>query len=215
MTHQDQELSGEMVNRIALLAESSPYSVHAFNFVLDGFSYKRIRDDTNTHIDADLLCWRLHDLALRRFGRDARTNLENWGIRRTIDFGHIVYALIDAGLAVRTEEDKLEEFESVFDFDDQFTELKDPVDIGRPYQWRLSSMLVITTLVAITCAGAASLGISGAIASLFSAWIGLVGIVCLFLGVRDKTRHGIISIVFGMTLTAASIVLFLTATWRE
>ena len=47
--------------------------------------------------------------------------LEHWHIRRTNDFGRIVYAMIDAGLMTRTASDSLEDFFGVYDFDEAFS----------------------------------------------------------------------------------------------
>ena len=46
--------------------------------------------------------------------------LENWGIRRTEDFGRIVFGMVDAGLLRKTDEDSLDDFTDVFDFDEAF-----------------------------------------------------------------------------------------------
>jgi len=50
----------------------------------------------------------------------ARTVLEYWGIRETADVGKMVFALVDCGVLIRQDDDALEDFEEVFDFEDAF-----------------------------------------------------------------------------------------------
>jgi len=47
--------------------------------------------------------------------------LEHWHIRRTDDFGRIVFNLIEAGCMSKTAEDSLEDFRCVFDFGEAFS----------------------------------------------------------------------------------------------
>ena len=50
----------------------------------------------------------------------ARTVLNRWGLRRTEDFGEIVFQLVDKGILGKTEEDKLQDFAGGYDFDEAF-----------------------------------------------------------------------------------------------
>lgn len=52
----------------------------------------------------------------------AKTVLNHWGLRTTEDFGKIVFALVEAGLMRKTDEDTLEDFQGVYDFDEEFAE---------------------------------------------------------------------------------------------
>jgi uncharacterized repeat protein (TIGR04138 family) len=72
------------------------------------------------HVSGEQLAWALRDLAIERWGMLARTVLRRWNIRRTVDFGHMVYLMIDAGFMRKTEEDSLEDFRDVYDFDEAF-----------------------------------------------------------------------------------------------
>jgi uncharacterized repeat protein (TIGR04138 family) len=47
----------------------------------------------------------------------ARVVFRMWGINQTGDFGAIVFNLIDAGLMTRTDQDRREDFENVYDMD--------------------------------------------------------------------------------------------------
>ena len=46
--------------------------------------------------------------------------LGKWGINATEDFGRIVFALVDAGLLRKTDEDTIDDFRGVYDFRDAF-----------------------------------------------------------------------------------------------
>ena len=46
--------------------------------------------------------------------------LHHWNVRRTSDFGRIVFAMIDYGLMRKNDRDSIEDFQDVFDFDIEF-----------------------------------------------------------------------------------------------
>jgi uncharacterized repeat protein (TIGR04138 family) len=50
----------------------------------------------------------------------ARNVLESWGITSTSDFGRIVFALIQLELMQGQPQDKIEDFDDVYSFDDAF-----------------------------------------------------------------------------------------------
>jgi uncharacterized repeat protein (TIGR04138 family) len=48
------------------------------------------------------------------------TVFDNWGIRSCEDVGHMVFNLIGAGVFGKTEEDSIEDFKNVYDFEEAF-----------------------------------------------------------------------------------------------
>jgi uncharacterized repeat protein (TIGR04138 family) len=52
----------------------------------------------------------------------ARVVLESWGCLRTDDFGNIVYNLIEASILTKTDQDRLEDFHDVYDFEQAFVQ---------------------------------------------------------------------------------------------
>ena len=50
----------------------------------------------------------------------AKVVLNDWGVRSTGDFGEIVYNLIGIGLMKKSDTDRREDFDDVFDFDETF-----------------------------------------------------------------------------------------------
>lgn len=77
-------------------------------------------DTGENHISGGDLCEaaRLH--AMNLYGRMAKVVLENMGIRRTRDIGNIVFNLINIGEMRKTAEDKIDDFDEVFEFETAF-----------------------------------------------------------------------------------------------
>jgi len=74
------------------------------------------------HVSGRELLEGVRHFALHEFGLMARTVLHMWGIRKTADFGEIVFNLIDAGLMSRTPDDSKADFHDVFDLDQALVE---------------------------------------------------------------------------------------------
>lgn len=112
------EFADELLARIR--ARAGRYDERAFLFVLAALEFEQRRLPERRHISGTELSRACRDFALEQYGLLARPVLEHWGIRRTADIGTIVYTLIDAGLLVRRDEDRQEDFEDVFTFGDAF-----------------------------------------------------------------------------------------------
>ncbi|MBY0312469.1 MAG: hypothetical protein K2W85_10390 [Phycisphaerales bacterium] len=82
--------------------------------------------DDQRHVSGQQLCLGLRDLALQRYGLLAHTVLTRWGVRKTEDFGVIVYAMIDRKELRAGDRDCYDDFKSVYDFAEAF----DGVTIG-------------------------------------------------------------------------------------
>ncbi|MBL8745392.1 MAG: hypothetical protein JNK58_03445 [Phycisphaerae bacterium] len=114
----------------AIRDHAGPYPPEAFVFVQEGLRHtvERLAEKRGTslnlederHISGQELCLGLRDYALEEFGLLARTVLTHWRIHRTEDFGRIVFALVEAGLMRKTDQDSPDDFIGVFDFDEVF-----------------------------------------------------------------------------------------------
>jgi uncharacterized repeat protein (TIGR04138 family) len=100
---------------------------HAFLFVLGALEHCQQHLTQRRHITGAELARSCRDLALERYGLMARLVLEHWGIRESIHFGDIVFAMVDLGLLVKQPTDSREDFAEVFDFSHAFE---------RDYPWR-------------------------------------------------------------------------------
>lgn len=72
------------------------------------------------HVSGQELCGAIREYAIEQFGLMALTVLHQWGIRQTDDFGEIVFNLIEIGQMRKTENDRKEDFQNVFDFEEGF-----------------------------------------------------------------------------------------------
>ena len=134
-------------------AAKSPYPYEALLFVYQTLPSSFSPELSYDHIDAAELCWRLRDRAIVDFGSAARQHLASWSVQSCADFGTIVYALADASLIRKTEQDSRADFDGVFNFDDAFHEGAKPRKCNTRTQWRLSTLFAITTIAAIASAG--------------------------------------------------------------
>lgn len=103
-----------------LRARNPRYQEAAYVFVLSALNYVLERLSEPRHITGREMAEGVRDLALDRFGPMARTVLEHWGIESTGDVGEIVFALVEAGVLIKQDEDSRTDFNDVFDFDDAF-----------------------------------------------------------------------------------------------
>ena len=79
-----------------------------------------IPDGPARHVTGRQLCLALRDEAIEKWGMLAAVVLAKWNIRSTLDFGNMVYLLIEHGMMQKTEEDSVEDFRDVFDFAEAF-----------------------------------------------------------------------------------------------
>jgi uncharacterized repeat protein (TIGR04138 family) len=111
------KLSIEQVAR-----EDGRYDVRALKFVFEGLgkTIEKLRQqedvDHPLHISGQELAWGLADTAKNRWGRLAMMVLERWGITTTRDLGEIVYLMIQYGWMTSQDNDRIEDFDNVYDF---------------------------------------------------------------------------------------------------
>ena len=121
-----------MIDLKAILDEAGGYSPRAYEFLRDGLAHavrsvhgddaadRPPLDDESRHVNGQQLCLALRDYAIERYGLMARLVLARWNIHKTDDFGKIVFAMVDAGLMRKTDEDQIEDFFGVYSFDEAF-----------------------------------------------------------------------------------------------
>ena len=104
------------------LAAETGFAPEAFIFVQQslGIVAERIHGAkpkaANRHVSGQQLSMGLRDVAHETWGQLAGVVLNRWGIYSTLDFGRIVYAMIDAGFMAKTADDSLDDFRNVYDF---------------------------------------------------------------------------------------------------
>jgi uncharacterized repeat protein (TIGR04138 family) len=112
-----------------LVRRDPRYAYEAYEFVFLALDHthkllgRELPDETTDpneprhHVSGPQLLEGIRLYAQQEFGLMAPVVLRMWGIRRTDDFGEIVFNLIDAELMSRTAEDRREDFHDVFDLD--------------------------------------------------------------------------------------------------
>jgi len=113
--HRDPEI-------LAITERDPRYAYEAYPFVLGGVERAVAALEESRHVSGGELCESLRQLALVRFGPLAKDVLNFWGIRTTMDFGNIVFNLVEACLLLKTEQDSIADFINVYDFDAAFEE---------------------------------------------------------------------------------------------
>jgi len=121
----DPARSGQAMARLIL--EDGRYPLDAFEFLHQGLERAaqavhgdQRREPGQRHVSGAQLCHSLRKLALQRWGPLARTVLRRWGVRETLDFGKMVYLLVNNGFMQKTDQDSVEDFRDVYDFDEAF-----------------------------------------------------------------------------------------------
>jgi uncharacterized repeat protein (TIGR04138 family) len=126
MAHKPQKAT-KSIEEIA--AEDGLYPMEAYQFVGMGLGYttKKIKGDVDApepsrHVSGQELAQGLRELALKQWGRLAKAVLARWNIHSTDDFGRIVFRLVENQWMSKTENDRLEDFHKVYDFETAFVE---------------------------------------------------------------------------------------------
>jgi len=113
----------EAARRIA--QRDTRYNAEAYFFIREALDYaskalNKPAEGAGRHVTGQELLGCIRDFALREFGPMAATVLREWGIRRTEDFGDIVFNLVEYGILGKTEEDRKEDFANGYDFAEAF-----------------------------------------------------------------------------------------------
>jgi len=109
-----------------VILEDGRYPLEAFSFLHEGLN-KAVQEvhgeqaaSVGRHVTGRDICHSIKALAEERWGMMAKTVLHKWNIHATIDFGKMVYLLIDHGFMRKTDEDSIEDFRDVYDFSTAF-----------------------------------------------------------------------------------------------
>jgi uncharacterized repeat protein (TIGR04138 family) len=113
-----------------LLQRDRRYHRDAYFFVFEALRYAQehmglgqppsgdVEDEPERHVTGQQLCEAIRRYAVQQFGLMAKNVLNEWGVYNTGDFGEIVFNLIEIEQMRKTESDRREDFDNVFDFDD-------------------------------------------------------------------------------------------------
>jgi uncharacterized repeat protein (TIGR04138 family) len=123
-----------------LLRRDRRYHRNAYFFIFEalrfaqeqmGLGQPTVSDDPDLeeqrHVTGQQLCEAIRRYAVEQYGMLAKNVLNDWGVHTTGDFGEIVFNLIDIGQMKKTDSDRREDFENVFDFGDGLRDAFHPI----------------------------------------------------------------------------------------
>lgn len=123
-----------------LLRRDKRYRLDAYVFVFDALRFAQENlglgrpvdveeeaSEEDRHVSGQQLCEAIRLYALKQYGALAKTVLDHWGVRSTADFGELVFNLIEIGQMRKTDSDRREDFDGVYNFDEAFRETFAPL----------------------------------------------------------------------------------------
>lgn len=132
-------MSDEVHPIVKLLRTDPRYTIEAYQFVREALSYAQDvlgmgcestpdadpeseigEQRAERHLTGQQLCEAIRQYALDQYGYMAKVVLNRWGLKSTGDFGEIVYNLIEVGLMKKSDEDRRQDFDDLYDFDEAF-----------------------------------------------------------------------------------------------
>lgn len=112
-----------LLNKIEKVLEGdSKYKFEAYSFLMAALHHTVSKETKPRHVSGRELLDGIREYAIEQYGPMAKMVLNYWGIQKTLDFGKIVFALVEVGILRKQPEDKIEDFDNVYDFDEVFSE---------------------------------------------------------------------------------------------
>ena len=109
-----------------LALKDGRYSPEAFRFLFEALpaavrlAGKENATGAEKHVTGQEVLQGMRAHAAQLFGPLAAAVWRSWGVRETLDWGRIVFLLVDNGLLNRQDSDTIQDFEGGFDFDEVF-----------------------------------------------------------------------------------------------
>ncbi len=116
-------MNTEFYQKVEEICQKDPrYKADGYEFLMEALFYTQKTLKRPYHVSGKELLDGIRQLVLERFGPMSLTVLEHWGIKKTDDFGEIVFNLVEGGLLKKTAEDNLSDFKDGYDFKEAFVE---------------------------------------------------------------------------------------------
>jgi len=103
-----------------ILEADNRYTPEAYLFVREGLDHTVSQLEKPRHVSGKELLAGMREYALKEFGPVTKRVLCEWGINNCLDFGNIVFNLVNFGLLGKTDEDSIEDFMDGYDFNEAF-----------------------------------------------------------------------------------------------
>jgi len=98
------------------------FKANAYSFVMVALEQTIDSLPEPRHVSGRELLEGIKISAVKQFGPMSKEVFNFWGVHSTEDFGHIVFNLVEADLLGKTDEDKIDDFIDVYDFEKVFEE---------------------------------------------------------------------------------------------
>lgn len=112
----------ELLEKIRALVRDDPrFPFEAYIFLYQALEYTTSRVvGEKRHVAGKELLEGIRRFAIEAFGPLALMVFKHWGVRRTEDWGEMVFALVQRDLMGKTDQDKKEDFADGYHFEDAF-----------------------------------------------------------------------------------------------
>ncbi|MCZ6596966.1 MAG: hypothetical protein O7B99_04950 [Planctomycetota bacterium] len=111
-----------------LALKDGRYSPEAFRFLFESLEYairlagKEREQGAERHVTGQEVLQGMREFARNTFGPLAAQVWRSWGVHEAMDWGRIVFLLVEGGLLNRQDSDTIEDFRQGFDFEEVFVQ---------------------------------------------------------------------------------------------
>jgi len=111
---------GEVAERDGRYKKEAYFFVYAaLEYTIDNLE-RRGPVEARSHVTGEELLRGISEYGQDQYGPMTKAVFESWGVKATLDFGEIVFALVSAGMMGKTPQDSIEDFRDVYDFAEEF-----------------------------------------------------------------------------------------------
>lgn len=112
----------ELIRTVEEIAkQKAVFKPEAYFFVLQALEQAMAQQEERRHISGEDLLVFIRDLGQDQYGPMTGDVFNSWGVRSTLDFGRIVFHLVEEKLLSKRDGDSLADFLDKFDFQEEFT----------------------------------------------------------------------------------------------
>jgi uncharacterized repeat protein (TIGR04138 family) len=104
-----------------ICVSDSRYKPDSYEFLMQALHFTQTKLKKEGHLSGKELLEGARQFAIEQYGPMAKTVLNHWGINKTEDFGNIVFNMVEKELLSKTEQDSLDDFKNIYDFDSAFS----------------------------------------------------------------------------------------------
>jgi uncharacterized repeat protein (TIGR04138 family) len=117
----------------AICQKDKRYDIEAYLFLREALEFTVQKRKTavragNKHVSGQELAEGFREYVIAQFGPITFSVLAKWGLHKTEDIGAIVFNMVNAGELGKTDQDKPEDFDNLYDFHEVFEKPFLPVD---------------------------------------------------------------------------------------